>query len=142
MRPVPANKLQAHLNHVQNESLSPGSGTHHSAVGNLVEVYDQEKLRSAAVDVQLQREIKANPGLLFAKVKLDDGREYILPFKEPEDQVYLTYGNGVMMEGRRVRVEWTGMSISSGQIILTRSHAEQQVSIPEVSNVLDIGNII
>lgn len=142
MRPVPSNKLQQRLKHITNETLSPGTGTKHTAVGVIVEVYDSEMLRGIALERRLEKEIKENPGLLFAKVRLIDGVTYTLPFLEPEDQIYLTYGNGVLMQGRRCKVEWTGMNITGGHIILTRTHQEAQVSIPEVGRVLDIGNII
>ncbi len=142
MRPVPGNALQRELLHQRQETLSPGTGTYHYALGVLLEVYDTDKLQSISISNKLKREIELNPGLLFARVKLIDGRELILPFKEPEDQIYLTYGNGVHLEGKRVKIEWTGMNITNGHILLTRTHEETSVSITQSGNIYDIGAII
>ena len=142
MRTVPSNQLQRQLINSHNENLSPGTGTTHTALGNILEVYDRDKLALITPDRTLLREIEANPGLLFAKVRLLDGMTHILPFKEPEDQIYLTYGNGVHLEGRRIKIEWTGMNITNGYIIMTRTHLQEPISITQAGLIFDIGGII
>ena len=53
MRPVPTNQLQQQLNKTYNENLSPGTGTIHSALGIIIEVYDVDSLTTKAIDKQL-----------------------------------------------------------------------------------------
>lgn len=142
MKPVATNQLQRGLNKIHNENLSPGTGTVHTALGNIIEVYDTDRLVSTLANKSLERELLANPGLLFAKVKLLDGRMHTLPFKDPEDQIYSTYGNSTHLEGRRVKIEWTGININNGHIVLTRTHSEPGVSITQAGLVFDIGNIV
>jgi hypothetical protein len=139
MPSIPSNKFQKRIGDLRNEALSPGTGTTHTAMGVLVEVYDQERLELIKPDALLSRKLISSPGLLFAKVRLVNGNEYILPFKDPEDYVYLTYGNGFHLEGRTVKISWTGMSLESATIELSRSWAEQHVSIPRASATFDIG---
>lgn len=138
---VPANKLQGRLQHMVNETLAPGIGTKHTAVGQLIEVYDQEKLATIAPPKELDRE-SSTPGLMFAKVRLVTGREMILPFKEPEDQIYLTYGNGLQLEGRRVKVEYDGLSLENGQIVIQRSYDTKLLDVAAATYAYDIGTII
>ncbi len=139
---IPSNKLQQRLGVMRQDIMSPSSGVRHTATGILIDVYDGEKLPLVALSPELENKIKESPGLLFAKIRLLNDKDYILPFQETADQIFSTYGNHTLLEGRPAKVEYGGVNIETGYIYLQRTFVEPILNLGEVSKVLDIGNII
>jgi hypothetical protein len=142
MSTVAMSKVQERFSKLNREVLSPGSGTIHTTPGVIVEVYDQEKLEKITLTDELKRKTEAYPGLLFAKVVLATRRTLILPFKEPEDHIFLTYGNSTQLEGRGINIEYDGMNLEGGKISLQKIYREKQVNVPQVTRIFDIGALI
>jgi len=141
MASVPGNKFQRRQVETRNEAHSPGTGTTHHTIGTLAEVYDTERLESMSIPPALARKLENAPGLLFALVVLPSGAQHVLPFKDPEDYIYLTYGNGFYLEGRAVKLTWTGMNVDGGVIEMARSWKDPHFNIATTSNTFDIGNL-
>ncbi len=139
---VPTNKLQSRMQGLAHDAITPGTGVKHTALGVLLEVYDQERLSEITATSNLERELERTPGLLYGKVRLVNKRELVLPFKEPEDYIYLVYGNALQLEGRKVKIEYENMSIENGVIIVQRTFDTKQINIPVSTYAYDMGHII
>lgn len=138
---IPNSNWQRKQQHIEREKYRPGAGEVYSAVGLLLEVWDQERLASQVVPKELADRMKRAPGLLFGLVQIGSQKRY-LAFHEPEDHLYLVYGNHLQLEGRRVRVEYQNASIENGRIHLQKIYDQQHINLGTDLQILDIGAII
>lgn len=143
MSVIPGNKLQTKLQRTSFETGAPGSGTIHSASGIITDVYDSEKIATGiSIPIEIKNRIDNNPGLVFAKIRLLNGKDYVLPFKQPEDEIFSVYGNHMLLEGRAAKVEYGGVNIETGHIVLQRTFRIATLDLREAGSILDVGAII
>lgn len=142
MRPIPVNKFQQALQHQHQQAVQPQSGVISKTSGRILEVYDSEYLTIAKPDEATLARIEQFPGLLYARVETSSKIILVLPFAEPEEQIYSTYGNFAQLKNRQVIIHFQNQDIAAGTIYLTRSWTAQHVNIAEVTKTHDIGGLL
>lgn len=120
--------------------MAPASSLATEARGTILKVYDEERLEAGVPD-KLKKQLEKTPGLLYAEVRLENGKKLLLPFKAPAEEIFSTYGNAAMLEGRAIIIIFNSLDIESGRLVLERSSKASQ-NINKSSSLLDIGSIL
>ena len=140
---VPRGKVQQKFSENVQEHLAPDPFAVQTAACIIIRVYDAETLSEEGVPLDLGGLIKAHPGWLFAKVELLGSKnQLILPFEESEEQIYFTYGNRVLLEGRLARINYRNQDPQKGSITLQRNYENFHLPLSSLGQVYDIGKII
>lgn len=142
MSSVSVNALQKKLKGHVNEIHAPHTGTIHSISGTILEVYDPEVIESQTLDSKVLLKIQENPGLVYAKVLLDNGTTNLWSFKETNDFFSLIYGNAASLIGLRCQIEFNGLNIYNGRISLSRNVVDKLLNLSVKCKTLDIGSIV
>ena len=141
-RPIPTNSFQKHKIDTHKEIAAPPTGVMHKIPGIIIEVYDQEFLADITPEKSLQDLMDKFPGLLFAKVRLKTGAVKYLPFAEPEEQIYSTYGNWKQLIDRDVNVKFQNLDLEGGEIHLARTWKGKHINLSDAAKTLDIGALV
>lgn len=139
---VPTNNLQNKFKSHRQEILSPHTGTIHSIPGLIIEVYDPETLALKEPPQEVKEKIKETPGILYAKVKIGNDIERIWSFKEKIDYILLVYGNAALLQGEKCIIEYNGLDVYNGRIVIPRNYRNEILNMSIVCKTLDIGGII
>lgn len=138
---IPSNNWQKKQINAERDKFRPGAGEYQTAVGTLIEVWDQEKMEVSEPPSILADKMRRAPGILYGLVHVS-GFMYYLAFNDSEDLVYLIYGNYLQLEGRKVRIEYQNNSIENGRIFLQKTLDQKHLNLDKDLSVLDIGAII
>lgn len=140
---VPTNSLQRSLLRSDHRAYAPNPYGRSITACVIVRVWDEEALEEGEPPKKLVHKIEKNPGLLFAEVRhLKNQRTYYLPFKEPEDQIHSTYGNGIQLEGRVANIELRNLDIRSGVLIPQRTFYKKSLNLNYATVTFDIGALV
>jgi hypothetical protein len=138
-RPVPRYSHQVHQISSDLEHYAPDPQVQQTESCKILEVYDLDRMEQEGCPSVVRSKILNNPGLLFAKVLLSDNNTIkYLPFAEPEDSIYLNYGNSVLIEGRRGIIRFRRNDADSGEIVIGRSVDKPMLANSSLSETYDI----
>jgi len=139
---VPGNKLQHSIQRQEHRGYVPDPHARLQLECLIQVVYDQERLKEVTPPLRIQEQLKKFPGSLWAQVVVDSGQIYHLPFKEPEDQIFMTYGNASQMEGRLAIIEYQNRNIGRGQVLLQKNIYDKAINLVDASTTYDIGSLL
>lgn len=139
---VPMSKHQLGQQGMHHGNLSPGTGEIHSAPCVIVEVYDQERLEAGDVPDEVLQKISRFPNVVYARIRLGDGRMLNRPFKDTASQLYSTHGNSLVLEGASARIEFYNARVRTGKIVLSDDVTSQPVNMQSAADVYDIGLLV
>lgn len=144
MSTVPRNKLQQNIANQTQEAFAPDPFGVMQAVCRIVTVYDSETLGEVEIsDPGLAGALFTNPGWLHAEVEIvDTGEMYVLPFEDPEDLIYLVYGNRVLLEGRLATIVYVNQDVQNGSIVLRRTLDKIHLPLDAQAQCYDVGFVI
>ena len=140
---VPTNALQRKMLKVGHQSHAPDPYSKSVTTCVIIRVWDQEAMDEEVPPANIVNKMEKSPGLLFAEVRhLKTSRTYFLPFKETEDQIFSTYGNGIQLEGRVANIEFKNLDIKSGVLIPQRTFYKKALNLNHASVTFDIGALV
>lgn len=144
-KPVPRNRFQQNMDAEYRRNVAPDPYATLESRCRIIEVYDPDRLNAADGGASIPRELVGlivnRPGFVFAKIELPDGETMFLPFREPEDQLFATYGNSTQLEGRQATIYFRNLDIQSGFLVPQR-YESRFLSLEQLASVLDLGNLI
>ena len=142
-RPVPRYGHQIHQISSDLEHYAPDPQVQQTESCKILEVYDLDRMEQHGCPNAVRAKILNNPGLLFAKVLLSDNNTVkYLPFAEPEDSIYLNYGNSVLIEGRHGIIRFRRNDAESGEILIGRTMKQTMLANSSLSETYDIIGIV
>lgn len=139
---VPMSKHQLGSHEVCFETLSPGSGELHTARCTILEVYDQETIDRTDAPTEIAKQLERFPNKLFAKVRLHDGRILFRPFRDPQSQVYSTFGNSALLQGTPAKIVFQNARVREGHIICTDDLTGLPANMGLATEAWDIGMLV
>lgn len=141
--PVPRNALQNRLNASRLNEIAPDPYSDRTTTCVIEKVYDTDVLLAEGIPDTVAGGFLRSPGRLYARVLLPDkNTRMILPFHDLEDQIYSTYGNGVLLEGRNGIISYRNNDIGTGTIVPTRVEDSLSLSTKQMSRTYDIIKIV
>lgn len=113
-----SNKVERQ-NQQDRAAKTPGFMTLNHKPCVIIKAYDPDVINTETLPEYIMKMIIANPGTLYALVRLDNGREYFLPFRASEASILISEGNSVLLKGRKGVIIYFGQRITKGTIELT-----------------------
>lgn len=141
MSTIPGNALQDKLSRLHNANKRPAYGIIHKAFGTIIEVYDSTTLASRQLPGELAEIYMKNPGRLFGRIKLANGKSYYLPFKESAEMIYSTYGDSSFIEGRIGYIVYYDHNIHYGELMISGDNKTALQDTEVSTTIYDIGEI-
>lgn len=140
--PGAKNNFLERINRTTAKAYAPDVNTILEARCVITKVYDPETVEDEDVPEEIKNALLAAPGLLFCRVLIAGSSELVLSLEESADQIYSTYGNSVLLEGRPAKIKYRNYDLSSGVIVPIRNAAEVNKSGKTLTKSLDIGGLI
>lgn len=143
MTVVPANKLQTKLLKEEQTRLAPDPFGAMEVGCTIIKVFDKDTIDSEEAPEEVVKTIKERPGWLYAQVELlDSDLRHYLPFAESEDQIFLTYGNSVQLEGQLAKIIYRNLDVHNGVIIPQKNATRPLLPLSSLASTLDIGFLV
>lgn len=138
---VPRNKFQQRFKANTEEHLAPDPFVQQEIVCQIIDVYDADRLKDKKLNVALASWLLSNPGKLYAKVQVKNGKEYILPFKDTPELIYSLYGNHVQLIDRPGKIHFNNLNIQNGTITVNTG-LDLHLSLNSMAETFDIGGML
>lgn len=141
-KPVAKSKLHQRLNRQMRLNLSPDERGFVETPCRILRVWDWEAELDGPIPEQIKSRLDEVPGLILCEVATLDNKVFTLPLDELPDQIYATYGNALLMQGRLAKIRHRNHDLQTGTVIPIRSVFVKNSNPSTASEVADIGAII